>query len=134
MTPELSLFDVDRAPVRRNDPETSRQAAGKVTRPSDSQALVLAAFRKYGPMTDTTLEGYTPTLTASRRRTARSELVAPNMVRMAQMVEEMTAVSPGQPPEDYWAAARHRLRVVGLGPHGGACNWPACYRVGMRLK
>ncbi len=110
---ELSLFDA-LAPVRRSDPPTSREAANKVARPSDSQALVLAAFRQYGAMTDEELEGYTQAMTPSRRRTARSELSKGNDRRMAEIVGELTTVNPGWPPSKYESAARHQLRIEGF--------------------
>lgn len=83
MTDEDELPHGQRAHARRDDPETSHDAAASVA-VRESQAAVLAVFTTAGPMTDEELHdtylraAFTGTLrpqSSSGLRTRRSELV-----------------------------------------------------------
>jgi hypothetical protein len=70
------------AHARTMDPETSHQAASRITDEclSEIQLLVLIWFRKFGPMTDLDLQRHVGTI-KSTYRTRRAELVAIGMLR-----------------------------------------------------
>ena len=83
---QQSIWDEPHAYARRGDPATSWEAAESVDHIRESQSIVLAVIRTYGPMTDTDImrvlsEGdYGRTFTPSGARTRRSELVDMGLV------------------------------------------------------
>ncbi len=64
------------ARARRNDPETSHEAAKSVSRITESQAHIMVALGNYGPMTDEELYRHLHiTISESGCRSRRKELV-----------------------------------------------------------
>lgn len=121
---ELSLFGPESAPVRASDPSTSRNRID--TRPGKEQ--VLDAIVKHGALTDEELERYTPSLTPSRRRTARSDLSKGNMKRLEIITKERQDANPDATTEAIWGASRHQLRTEGF--VSGSLLWDS----GLRRK
>jgi len=85
--PELPLFSRVKSPVRRSDPETSREAARVASaRTTATQRAVLAVLRAHGPLTDEQIwhdvnAVWAPFSSPSGCRTRRKELVNLGLVR-----------------------------------------------------
>lgn len=75
--------DPTKAHARRDDPDTSKEAAANVTPVlRDLQETVFALFKHHGPMTDLQLSAFAPKGAAySTYRTRRAELVDMGLLR-----------------------------------------------------
>lgn len=129
---QRDVFDSG-ARARSSDPETSHEAAQKVTKLRASQARVLAMFKLYGDLYDKQLIEYLhdaersaglKPMSPSGVRSRRNELSKPNMDRLDEIAVDLTydrsAPEPGT-PLDYWQHTpeeqrelRARLLVEGI--------------------
>jgi hypothetical protein len=117
------------ARARARDPETSREAASRVTNLRASQARVLAMFKLYGDLYDKALMDYlhdaernagVKPMSPSGVRSRRSELAKPNMDRLDEIAHEnlnlLGAVKGafGRITGPHQNAARAQLRTEGF--------------------
>ena len=117
MTDQPSVFDSG-ARARSSDPETSKDAAKRVTTMRASQARVLAMFKLYGDLHDKQLieylnaaekdAGFKRLMSPSGVRSRRSELSKPNMDRLDEMAHEMTCVPGAEDPGTPLTYYQHR--------------------------
>lgn len=127
METDQTSLDLDaRQRARLRDPDTSKDAAAKVTHMRASQARVLAMFKLYGDLHDKQLIEYLhdaeksaglKPMSESGVRSRRNELAKPNMERMEELRAEWlkqnrpagTTLADLDTPEynacGYWARA-----------------------------